>query len=71
MPRPKYTAAMAEGSNTLTNGASAAAADDSHDRSLILACLRLTPEERLLRLMQAHEFRLVIRAARPYELRER
>ena len=55
----------------MTNGASAAAAGDSHDRSLILACLRLTPEERVLRLTQAHEFRLMIRAARPYELRER
>lgn len=46
-------------------------AGDAHDRSLILFCLRLTPEERLLRLAQAHEFRLAIRAARPYELRER
>lgn len=62
---------MAEGSNTLTNGASAAAADDSPDRSLILACLRLTPDERLMRLTQAHEFRAIIREARPYELRER
>ena len=44
---------------------------DAHDRRLILASLRLTPEERLLRLTQAHEFRAVIREARPYELRER
>lgn len=44
---------------------------DAHDRRLILASLRLTPEERLARLAQAHEFRALIRAARPYELRER
>jgi hypothetical protein len=44
---------------------------DAHDRRLILACLRLTPDERLQRLAQAHEFRALIRAAWPYELRER
>jgi len=44
---------------------------DPHDLRLIRACLQLTPEERLLRLQQAHEFRAVIREARPYELRER
>jgi len=44
---------------------------DAHDRSLILLCLRLTPEERLKRLAQAHEWRAIIRKARPYELRER
>jgi hypothetical protein len=44
---------------------------DPHDRRLILACLRLTPTERLLRLEQAHEFRVLIRDAQPYELRER
>jgi hypothetical protein len=44
---------------------------DPHDRRLILACLTLTADERLLRLAQAHEFRALIREARPYELRER
>ncbi len=50
---------------------SAEVAPDTRDRSLILACLRLTPDERVLRLTQAHEFRAVIREARPFELRER
>ena len=44
---------------------------DAHDRRLILACLALTPEQRVLRLAQAHELRALIREARPYELRER
>jgi len=47
------------------------ATGDAHDRSLILLCLQLTPEQRLQRLAQAHEWRAIIRKARPYELRER
>jgi hypothetical protein len=48
-----------------------AADSDPHDLALIRGCLRLTPEERLLRLEQAHEFRAAVREAQPYELRER
>lgn len=63
---------MQEGlKETAANTRSGQADDNAHDRSLILACLRLTPEERLLRLTQAHEWRAIIRKARPYELRER
>lgn len=44
---------------------------DLHDLSLIRLCLSLTPEQRLERLAAAHVFRAVLRAARPFELRER
>jgi hypothetical protein len=44
---------------------------DPHDRRLILASLKLTPEERLLRLEHAHALRVLIRDAQPYELLER
>ena len=62
---------MQERSKEATHLSSDAVSHDPHDRSLILLCLRLTPEERLLRLTQAHEWRAIIRKARPYELRER
>jgi len=62
---------MEEESKKATANRPDAVEDDSHDRSLILLCLRLTPEERLKRLAQAHEWRAIIRKARPYELRER
>jgi hypothetical protein len=44
---------------------------DPDDRRRILACLKLTPEERLMRVQQAHEFFALIREAQPLWLRER